>query len=151
MRKDKERRKPEELKWLKDSGRRYIERNIRERKNPERIEEKGRKGETQSEVRNDRDRKGPGRIEEKEWERRNPERREERTGKGETRREVRNSRGRRNPERKWWKCIGRRNLKIKQMQENEKPGDKWEKGREWRNPERREKRPGNGERETDDK
>ncbi len=82
-------------------------------KNPERIEEKCRKGETQSEVRNDRDRKGQERIEEKEWERRNPERiegmgekgeppemREERTGKGETRREVRNSRGRRNPERK---------------------------------------------------
>ncbi len=35
-------------------------RKSRERKNPERIEEKGMKGETQSEVRNDRNRKNPG-------------------------------------------------------------------------------------------
>ena len=55
----------------------------RDRKNPDRIEEKGRKGETQSEVRNDRDRKNPERIEGKEWERRNPERIKGKGEKGE--------------------------------------------------------------------
>jgi hypothetical protein len=39
---------------------------------------------------------------------------------------------------------------MRYRQRKEKPRDKWGKGREWRNPERRVKRPENGERETED-